>query len=520
MVETTLNNRYHLESEIGRGGMGVVYRARDLSLNRAVAVKVLPAEFTADAQFQARFKNEVLNVARLDHPHIAQIYDVGQDGQTNYYVMQLVEGSDLHTEVQRRGRFSLADTYAIICQLAMALDHAHRQGIVHRDIKPENVLLNRQGQPFLVDFGIARAADATRLTGGMIGTPEYMSPEQARGEELDGRSDQYSFAIVVYEMLTGTTPFRTSTSQAWALVNMHITTPPPDPRQWQMDLPDYAAHALLQALAKGATERFPTCVTFSEALRGNQSPQPTPTYIPLMSIPTPPVADVPPVAAPVFPPAKTGVNGFLVVVIIALLIAGGWLLLKSNTGLPSSNTSATANNAPNTPRPLPQPSILVNGIPASLILGQSFTVDAVGRNDGDTVTYGSVTLSMTGNPVLEIVGTESSTPHVWLAGEKILSIDVNADSSANMIASEGGAEAYFKKQLWGRGGERHLQVRVTPIQPGTLIIKARCTINYGKDTAQRLGAKRFYTAPAIGAGDAIDQQGLPVKVYQVEVTAQ
>ncbi len=274
MIGTTLNNRYHLEEELGQGGMGVVYRARDIALNRVVALKVLPPAMARDEQFVERFKSEILNAARLDHPHIAQVYDVGEHAGSRYYVMQLVEGEDLHHAIVRRGRFSLRETCVIIRQLAEALDYAHAQGIVHRDIKPENILLDRQGHPFLVDFGIALAAGALRLTSGMIGTPEYMSPEQAKGEEVDGRSDQYMLAIVAYEMLTGTTPFRSSLSQPWTVVNRQISEAPPDPRTL-VPLARKTAEAILKGLSKTIVQRYASCTQFADAMdvhaRGMQS---------------------------------------------------------------------------------------------------------------------------------------------------------------------------------------------------------------------------------------------------------
>ncbi|HEX2952115.1 MAG TPA: protein kinase [Armatimonadota bacterium] len=271
MISTILNGRYVLEAEIGRGGMGTVYRATDLQLQRTVAVKALPSEFIHDEQFLKRFQNEVLNVAKLDHPNIVHVFDAGQDDGTYFYVMQLIDGKSLHAEIQRQRRLSLHEAVSILSQIAQGLDYAHTKGIVHRDVKPENVLIDENGIARIVDFGIARAADGTRLTGGMIGTPEYMSPEQARGEVLDGRADQYALALVAYEMLTGTTPFRGTDTQPWALVNMHISVPPPDPREYRSDLPEYTVQALLCALGKVAVYRFSTCSDFIKALNGEGS---------------------------------------------------------------------------------------------------------------------------------------------------------------------------------------------------------------------------------------------------------
>jgi len=345
MDDQTLNNRYVLDSELGHGGMGVVYRAKDTSLNRQVAIKVLPPEFARDEQFIERFTREVLNSARLDHPNVVQIYDVGQDGTTNYYVMQLVDGNDLHGEIRKRGSFSLEETARLIAQIAEGLDHAHSQGIVHRDIKPDNVLLDRRGHARVVDFGIARTMEGTRLTGGMIGTPEYMSPEQARGEDVDGRSDQYSLAIVAYEMLTGSTPFRSDTAQPWALVNKHISETPPDPRSLRADLPGYVTDTLMRALAKVPAHRFDTCLDFASALTGNGQPASGEVQQHLTISSSTHVkqgAGVLPASTSKFPVAPV----LIALIVIALLVGGGFLLFSAGVNKNDASTSTQAASSP------------------------------------------------------------------------------------------------------------------------------------------------------------------------------
>jgi serine/threonine-protein kinase len=269
MVPTTLNNRYLLDGELGRGGMGVVYRATDLQLHRTVAIKLLPPSLAEDKNMLTRFKNEITNTGNLDNPNMVKVYDMGEVDGAYYYVMELIDGHDLRTEIHNRGHFEVADACEILAQVASALDYAHAKGILHRDIKPENILIERDGGAIrIVDFGIAKVVGATRMTGGMIGTPEYISPEQARGEEADGRSDQYSLAVMAYEMLTGIPPFRTDTQEPWAIVNMHISQEPDDPRKRQKDFPMKAAEALLKALAKRPGERFASCMDFIAALEG------------------------------------------------------------------------------------------------------------------------------------------------------------------------------------------------------------------------------------------------------------
>jgi predicted Ser/Thr protein kinase len=268
MANRILSNRYELESELGRGGMGVVYRAQDTQVKRTVAIKTLPAIMTHNPDLMRRFQAEVQHASKLEHPNIVRVYDVGEDDGTHYYVMQYIEGSDLRAELKQRGRYTVEAALAVISQLAEALDYAHSQGIVHRDIKPENILLDKAGIPHIVDFGIAKAVEGTRMTRGLLGTPEYMSPEQVKGNRVDGRSDQYSLAVLAYELLTGRTPFPTQGDDPWAQINMHLNTPPPNPRTTVPDLPTPVANALLQALAKDPGQRFKDCGEFVRALRG------------------------------------------------------------------------------------------------------------------------------------------------------------------------------------------------------------------------------------------------------------
>jgi serine/threonine protein kinase len=268
MSNRILSNRYELESELGRGGMGVVYRAQDTQVKRTVAIKTLPAIMTHNPDLMRRFQAEVQHASKLEHPNIVRVYDVGEDDGTHYYVMQYIEGSDLRGELKQRGRYAVDAALAVISQLAEALDYAHSQGIVHRDIKPENILLDAEGQAHIVDFGIAKAVEGTRMTRGLLGTPEYMSPEQVKGNRVDGRSDQYSLAVLAYELLTGRTPFPTQGDDPWAQINMHLNTPPPNPKTTVPDLPAHVANALLQALAKEPGQRFKDCGEFVKALRG------------------------------------------------------------------------------------------------------------------------------------------------------------------------------------------------------------------------------------------------------------
>jgi branched-chain amino acid transport system substrate-binding protein len=265
--------KYQIQAEIGQGGMGTVYLAYDPLLDRRVAVKVLAPHLVWEKEFVERFLREARAAARLKHPNIVTIYDVGQDQNRYYFVMEYVEGGSLSALIRQRGALPPAEVVAILRPLADALDYAHRQGLVHRDIKPGNIMVGLpavSGEPAghvtLTDFGIARAAQDTRLTstGMLVGTPEYMSPEQARGEVVDHRTDQYSLGVVAYEMLSGQTPFGGTTPHG--VLYKQVFEQPPPICQLQPGLPAGVETALGQALAKDPGQRYVTVTAFAQAL--------------------------------------------------------------------------------------------------------------------------------------------------------------------------------------------------------------------------------------------------------------
>src|SRR5688572_5413296 len=196
--------RYEIEAELGRGGMATVYRAYDPMFEREVALKVLPQEFLHDEQFRGRFEREAKTIARLEHAAIVPVYDVGNEKEQPYFVMRYMAGGSLSDRMNTKP-ISLEETARIIQRVAAALDYAHSKGIIHRDLKPGNILFDETGDPFISDYGIAKLAQSqTNLTGSsIIGTPTYMSPEQAQGNDIDHRSDIYSLGVIVYEMLSG-----------------------------------------------------------------------------------------------------------------------------------------------------------------------------------------------------------------------------------------------------------------------------------------------------------------------------
>ena len=266
-----LGDAYTIEGEIGRGGMGVVYRARDERLQRRVAIKVLPPELAFQQDIRERFTREAQTAARLSHPHIVPIHSVGEGQGLVYFVMGYVEGESVGARIKRRGQLPVEEVRRIMKETADALSAAHGLSVIHRDIKPDNILLEgTRGRVMVTDFGIAKALSSTSgatLTGiGVaIGTPAFMSPEQAAGErDIDGRSDLYSLGIVTYQMLTGTLPF--SAPSVAGILMKQITEAAPDLRKQRPDTPEDLALAVARCLEKDPENRWPTADSLRRAL--------------------------------------------------------------------------------------------------------------------------------------------------------------------------------------------------------------------------------------------------------------
>ncbi len=265
-----LEGRYGIIRLLGRGGMAVVFLAEDLVLERQVAIKVLPPDMTRDAQLVTRFQQEAKTAAKLDHPNIIPIYRVESEGGLVYIVMKYVAGQSLE-ELLSDGPLSISRVRHVLREAALALGHAHRRRIVHRDVKPANIMLDEDGRVILTDFGIAKAVqDTAQLTGTgtIIGTPHYMAPEQARGQEVDGRADQYALAIVGHRLLTGRLPFD---GPPHSILYQQVFEPAPTVLNLRPDTPSDLRLALERALAKDSSARFKTMEEFASSVSGERS---------------------------------------------------------------------------------------------------------------------------------------------------------------------------------------------------------------------------------------------------------
>ncbi|MDX6701136.1 MAG: eukaryotic-like serine/threonine-protein kinase [Baekduia sp.] len=255
-VGTLLNGRYRLDAQIGTGGMSTVYRAFDTVLERQVAIKLMHREIASDSDQLERFRREARAVAQLNHPHIVTVIDAGEDDNTPYIVFEYVEGETLKDRIRRHGRLPVSEAIAYAIEISRALGVAHANGIVHRDVKPQNVLVDEEGSAKVTDFGIARTLDQEGLTadGRVLGTTDYVSPEQALGHPVTGQSDLYSLGIVLFEMLTGDVPFKGDNQVAVAM--KHVREQLPDVQLRRPEVSSALAAVVDRATAKDLDHRY------------------------------------------------------------------------------------------------------------------------------------------------------------------------------------------------------------------------------------------------------------------------
>ena len=265
MIGELIGGRYEIEELVGTGGMSSVYRARDSVLERRVALKVLHEHFSADPEYVERFRREARAIARLNHPNIVTVIDRGEFGKRQFIVFEHIPGENLKEVVEREGQLPVAQALALTHQIARGLAFAHQHGVVHRDVKPQNVLVDESGTAKVTDFGIARSLDPGEeltQTGTLLGTSDYIAPEQASGEPIDARSDQYSLGVLLYELLTGEVPYPADSFMAVAM--RHLRDPVPSVRERRRDVPDRVDKIVARAMAKRPADRFPS----TEAMMG------------------------------------------------------------------------------------------------------------------------------------------------------------------------------------------------------------------------------------------------------------
>ncbi|TMK78385.1 MAG: serine/threonine protein kinase [Actinobacteria bacterium] len=358
-IETSalLADRYRLVRLIAAGGMGTVWEAHDVLLDRPVALKSMAEGLAADPEFVERFRREARAAGRLTHPNLARVYDFGDDGGTPFLVMELIDGETLHDRIGREGPLPVADAALIARAIAAGLEAAHGAGIVHRDVKPANVMLDRAGGVKITDFGIAAAASNTRLTQGSgLGTATYASPEQTRGERVTAASDVYSLGVVTYEMLTGLPPFDGPSPVAIALA--HAEQEPQPIRAARPEVPAGVAAVVERALAKDPRDRPESAEAFAGELSqamGATSPR-TERLAPA-TVPLPPAGPAPPpTMRETRPPRSPSRWPWVAVLATLALLVGAILVARAELGGGSSPPGSS-------PSPSSSPSVALLTIP-------------------------------------------------------------------------------------------------------------------------------------------------------------
>lgn len=365
MQQKILNNRYELEQKLGEGGMARVYRGRDLRLNRPVAIKVLHSQYASDTGFLQRFQHEAQAVANLRHPNIVDVYDVGQDGDIHYIVMEYVPGSDLKALILRQAPLPIEQAVTIAEAVARGLEAAHRLGMIHRDIKPQNIIVGDGSVVKITDFGIAKSKMSTAMTetGVTFGTADYISPEQARGLPATPQSDIYALGVTLYEMLTGRLPFTGDSSVVVAM--QHVNTEPPPLRMYNPRVPPQLEGIVLRAISKEPADRPASAREFAQQLLTYRNSGEQETVIRPAPRPAQPVQRTPSSTTaprPVLPPPRPAVaearpntssgnfGGFL----LGLLLLGGVLGLVYLFAIGAfDGLFSLANGAINRPTALP-----------------------------------------------------------------------------------------------------------------------------------------------------------------------
>ena len=395
--------RYKIKSELGRGGMATVYRAFDPISNREVAIKVLPPEMLHNLVTRARFKRELKLIASLEHPAIVPVYDVGgEDNHQPYFVMRYMSGGSL-SEMIRKRKFSLPDAALIVERLAAALDHAHSKGIIHRDIKPDNVLFDSSNNPYLSDFGVAKLTEAAvgmtdASNNEAMGTAAYLSPEQARGEDVDQRADVYGLGAILYEMLTGEPPYSGNTVIGVAL--QHVNDPVPNVLKLRPDLPGEVDVIIKTAMAKNRENRYATAVDMARDLNkiAFEGEHTIPKFPALGDRQT-------------TPPSASNRAGWIVAGLLLLVVIGGGVY-GFRSRLPFLFP----------PAPMPTPTITATAIPATTAPTLTSTIEPT-QTIVATLTEGATTI---GTEIPTVPGNADKI--AFVAGNQLYLMDVDGNN--------------------------------------------------------------------------------------------
>ena len=286
--EVDFGPRYRVEKLLGQGGMGAVYQAYDLDLNRTVALKLVRPELMVHPEAMQRFKQELLLASKISHRNILRIHDLGDVAGTKFISMAFVDGSDLHHILQSQGKLTIERTLNISKQLCAALDAAHSESVVHRDMKPQNIMLDKDDHVFVSDFGLAKSIESEggmTMTGELLGTPRYMAPEQIECKPVDGRTDLYALGLIMYEMLTGDVPFQAEST--FQLMYKRANEAPPEPKAANPDIPDWLNQVVMKCLERDPARRYASARAILNDLELQQSPS---GFSPSMSIRLPQMA--------------------------------------------------------------------------------------------------------------------------------------------------------------------------------------------------------------------------------------
>jgi serine/threonine protein kinase len=364
---TLFHGRYEIQGLLGRGGMGMVYKARDRTLDEVVAIKVLRPDFAHDPKMAERFKSEIKLARRVRHKNVCTIHDFGEEKGLLYISMELIGGVDLKHVLRERGALPTAEAYDMCIQVAEGLQSVHEAGILHRDLKTPNIMKDELGVARLMDFGVAKRLGEGTVTaaGHIVGTPEYMSPEQAQGHKVDFRSDIYALGIVMYEIFTGNVPFRGDTPISTIL--KHINQPPPLDGPEAQAIPPDMKPVLRKALSKDPAQRYASARDMAEAVRHARSPSRRAQPVPTAVLEAPTLRDKPSAR-------RAGMPGWLLVALPVVAIALGVVLLRGRMGtdpspvippaspLPTAVASVTPPTAPAVapvvlPNTLPTPGV-------------------------------------------------------------------------------------------------------------------------------------------------------------------